>query len=72
MPQQYCADTLHMDTRPSRMHLLEMLEKRRFWLSLLCILAVLGAFSDMFMDTGSLSGVQTLAHKAIYLLQSLL
>ena len=72
MPSIPLTQDHHVDVEPTRMHILEMLEKRRFSLSVLCTVALLSSFSDAFTNYQYKMSVQMLSNKAIYLLQSLM
>ena len=72
MSTLYCSPNHHVEAKRSRMHIQEMLEKRRFSLATLCTLALLSSFSDAFANYQYSMSVQVLSNKAIYLLQSLM
>lgn len=61
-----------VDLAPTRMNLLETLEKRRFSLTLIGAFAFVGAFSNMFASYEYSLSVHVLSTKLINIIQSLL
>ncbi len=69
MPNVHFAQNYDLHVKPTRMHLLETMEKRRFSLSMLCTLTLLTLFSDAFTSSQHKMSIQMLFNKAFYLLQ---
>lgn len=72
MSNMYFAQHHHVDVEPTRMQLLEMLEKRRFSLSLLCAFTLLSSFSDVFANSQYSLNVKVFSHNCMNIIQSLL